>query len=79
MYVRKKPNRSGTTSVVIVDKSNNKVRYLKTIGISTDKCEIEELYRQGKRWIASTCGNRDMFAEHLFETVSCFPDMPTPQ
>jgi hypothetical protein len=64
MYVRKKPNRSGTTSVVILEKSDGKVRYLKTIGVSDDKSEIGKLYRQGKKWIAATRGERDMFTEH---------------
>jgi len=62
MYVRKESNRSGTTSVVIIDKSSGKVRYLKTIGISSDDKEIAEFYQQGKKWIESHCGNRDIFA-----------------
>jgi transposase len=62
MYVRKKNNRSGSTSVVIVDKSTGKIRYLKTIGVSSDRQEIEALLQQGKKWIAGYCGNRDMFA-----------------
>ena len=64
MYVRKKPNRSGSTSVVVVDKSKGKTRYLKTIGISSDEKEITELYRQGKKWIVAQCGVCDMFALH---------------
>jgi len=62
MYVRKKKNRSGSTSVAIVDKSNDKYRYVKTIGISSDEKEIAEFYRQGKKWISARTGNRDMFA-----------------
>jgi NH3-dependent NAD+ synthetase len=61
MYVRKKPNRSGSTSVVIVDKSGGKIRYLKKIGVSSDEATIAELYIQGKKWIATHCGARDMF------------------
>ncbi len=63
MYVRKKINRSGTTSVVIVDKSSGKVRYLKTIGVSSDEKEITAFCQQGKKWIERHCGNRDMFLE----------------
>ena len=63
MFVRKKINRSGSTSVVIVDKSTGKIRYLKTIGVSSDEQEIAILYQQGKKWIATHCGNRDMFSE----------------
>jgi len=65
MYVRKKKNRSGSTSVVIVDKSSGKIRYLHTIGVSSDERAISELYQQGKKWIAVQTGERDMFA--LFE------------
>jgi len=62
MYVRKKPNRSGSTSIVIVDKNTGKVRYLKTIGVSSDEKAIQALYLKGKQWIAAHCGNRDMFS-----------------
>ena len=64
MYVRKKPNRSGSISVVVVEKKVGKVHYLKTLGISSDAEEIEELYLQGKKWIAEQQGKRDMFLEH---------------
>jgi transposase len=63
MFVRKKSNRSGSTSVVIVAKSAGKTHYLKTIGVSSDGKEIAALYRQGKKWIAAHHGIRDMFAE----------------
>ena len=63
MYVRKKSNRSGSTSVVIVDKSSGKTRYLKTIGVSSDEQEIASFFEQGKKWIDFHCGNRDMFRE----------------
>jgi hypothetical protein len=47
MYVRKKKNRSGSTSVVVVDKSRGNIKYLATIGISSDIDEINLFYRQG--------------------------------
>jgi hypothetical protein len=58
MFVRKKSNRSGSTSVVIIDKSSGKICYLQTI-----EQEITSLCQQGKKWIDSHCGNRDMFRE----------------
>jgi transposase len=64
MYVRKKKNRSGSTSVVVVEKKNGKVRYLTTIGISNDISEIESLCKQGEKWIISARGDRDMFIEN---------------
>jgi hypothetical protein len=62
MSVRKKKNRSSTTSVVVVDKSNGRFRELKTIGISSDEQETAILCQRGKKWIDLHCGNRDMFS-----------------
>ena len=63
MFIRKKKNRSGTTSVVVIDKSGGRFRELKTIGVSSDEQEIVTLYQQGKKWIDLHCGHRDMFCE----------------
>ncbi|GHT35742.1 hypothetical protein FACS189415_4080 [Bacteroidia bacterium] len=67
MFVRKKKNRSGTTSVVIVSKCNGKTNYVKTIGSSSNVTGIEKLYQQGKNWLSAYLGERDMFAEHTRE------------
>lgn len=61
MFTRNKKNRSGTTSVVVVDKSSGVSREIKTIGVSKDPLEIESLHLQGKKWIASHCGQSDIF------------------
>jgi len=63
MYVRKKNNPSGVVSVQIIDKSQGVYKVLKTIGSSSDAKEVENLYQQGKRWIAIQSCDRDMFAE----------------
>jgi hypothetical protein len=47
MFVRKKKNRPGGTSVVTVDKSSGTIRYVKTIGISSEEKEIKDSYQQG--------------------------------
>ena len=65
MFIRKRKNRSGSTSVVVVDKSNGHFRELKTIGVSSDEKTISELYHQGEEWIATQTEGEDMFA--LFE------------
>ena len=65
MFVRRKPNRSGSTSVVVVEKRNGKTRYLRTIGVSSDPIEIEHLFMQGKRWVSEQTAGRDMFLEHI--------------
>ena len=67
MFVRRKSNRSGSIGVVVIEKRDGKACYLKTIGTSSDKKEIDELYAHGKRWIAQQIGQRDMFLEHARE------------
>lgn len=64
MFLRKKKNPSGIISIQVIDKSKGKYRVCKTIGSSSDAAEIEALYQQGKKWIMSACGNRDMFSEY---------------
>lgn len=56
MFVRKKKNRSGTTSVVVVDKSSGKFRELKTIGVSSSDSEIADLEIKAKAWIDQYTG-----------------------
>ena len=51
MYVKKKKNRSQTTSVVVCEKIKGKYKEHITIGISSDEEEIERLVKQGKEWI----------------------------
>ena len=43
MFLRKRKNSTGTISVVIVDKNNGKYKEIKTIGISSDPSEIDNL------------------------------------
>ena len=51
MFVRKRRNKSGTTSVVVVDKSSGQFKELTTIGVSSTLEEIAELEVQAQRWI----------------------------
>ena len=53
MFVKKKPNRSGSTTVVVVEKEKGASRYLRTIGTSSDPAEIAEYVHQGEAYIAS--------------------------
>lgn len=47
----RKKNRSGTTSVVVVDKSSGKFKELTTIGVSSSPEELDELERKARVWI----------------------------
>lgn len=46
MFVRKKPNKSGSVSIQIIEKVKRKNKIIKTIGRSTNKSEIDRLYRK---------------------------------
>lgn len=56
MFVRCKKNKSGSTSVQIVDKSSGKYVLFQTVGSSTDSIEIDFLIAKGKKIIASHGG-----------------------
>jgi len=51
MFVRKKPNKSGSVSVQVIDKSND-YRVVETIGSARDPAEVDRLVALGERFIA---------------------------
>ena len=63
MFIRKKKNRSGTTSIIVVKKVRGKFIRLRTIGSSSDNDELVRLYREGKSWIDNYQGGEDMFVD----------------
>lgn len=64
MFIRKKRNRSGTTSIVVVQKRKGVSREIITIGTSNDASVLESLYIKGKKWISSHLGEQDIFEVH---------------
>lgn len=56
MFVRCKKNKSGSTSVQIVDKSSGKYVLHQTVGCSTDSVEVDFLVTKAKKIIASHGG-----------------------
>ncbi len=60
MFVRRKKNRSGTTSVVVVDKHGGKFKELHTIGVSCDDTEITRMCLEGRKWIKSHLGIQEL-------------------
>ncbi|MBW8381486.1 MAG: IS1634 family transposase, partial [Youngiibacter sp.] len=64
MFVRKKKNRSGSTSIVVVNKVSGRTKYIKTIGISSDEQEVERLFRQGQEYLHNIGGQKDMFVSY---------------
>lgn len=60
MFIRRRKNKSGTTSVVVVDKSSGKFRELKTIGVASDDVEIEALERKAREWMSHYTGQMSL-------------------
>lgn len=61
MYVRRKPNRSGSTSVQVIQKIKGKNKVLKTIGCATTLQEIEKLELIGKQEIEKMLAQPKLF------------------
>ena len=60
MYIRKKKNKSGKISIQVIDKSTGTYKLVKTIGSSSNKQEIESLFKQGKDWIKDRLGQTEI-------------------
>jgi len=56
MFIRKRKNKSGTISVVVVDKSSGKFKELKTIGVTSSSENLAELEREARRWMDTHTG-----------------------
>jgi len=68
MFVRRKKNRLGSVSVVIVSKERGRFRKLQTIGVSANEDEIKRLYPEGQLWIRehfllNICGKKSCICE----------------
>jgi transposase len=58
MFVKKVKNRSGSTTVIIIDKSRGNYKVVETIGTSKDEKEISKYIKQGKELLESNFGNQ---------------------
>ena len=67
MFIKKKKNRSGTTSIVVAEKCHGKYLEHITIGVSSDTEKLHQLINEGKQWIANENKRRhpelDLFGE----------------
>ena len=73
--MRKRRNRSGSTSVVVIDKSSGKPKELACIGISSDKGEIDALVLKGQEWIRRYGGQTVLDVEGVGEALSRVDEM----
>lgn len=60
MFVRKKRNRSGSTSVVIVSKARGKFVEVKNFGTASSDSEIADLCNQAHKWLSSRGGQQEI-------------------
>ena len=51
MFVRKKINKSGTTSVVVIDKGGGTFRQVKSFGSSSDPDEVRKMCERASDWV----------------------------
>ncbi len=60
MFVRKKINRSGTISVVAVNKSRGKYVEVMKFGVANSEDEAEDLLRKAKLWLRTHDGQQEL-------------------
>ncbi len=65
MFVRKKKNKSGSTSIQIIKKLKGKYKVVKTLGSSKDKEEIKELYNQAQEAIPKMFNQLTFYEEKI--------------
>ena len=65
MFVRKKVNRSGTTSVVVVSKAQGKFTEVKKFGVAKSAEEAESLFRQAQAWLRTFGGQQEIDFDNL--------------
>ena len=67
MFIKKKKNRSGTTSIVVAEKTKGNYKELVTIGIAKDANDIDSLVNDGREWISKEESRRhpqlDLYGE----------------
>lgn len=64
MYVRKKKNRSGTVSVVVVSKSSGKYKEIKSFGSVASEEGTGSLCDAARRWISTYAGQEELDFEN---------------
>jgi hypothetical protein len=63
VFVRKKKNRSGSVSVVIVSKQSGRYKEIHSVGVSSVPSTIDQLYQEGLLWIEESAGMSNIFAQ----------------
>ncbi len=61
MFIKKKKNRSGTTSIVVAEKTKGSYKELVTIGVAKDANDIDSLVNDGREWLSKEESRRVLF------------------
>jgi transposase len=69
MYVRTKPNKSGSTSVQVISKERGKYKVVKTIGCATTRQEIDRLVELANQEIRKLANQSPLFHSERDELV----------
>ena len=65
MFVRKKKNRSGTTTIVVVNKRHGKFEEVRNFGTAKTESEVSELYSKAQHWLNTNGGQQSIDFEDL--------------
>ena len=58
MFVRKKKNRLGTTTIVVVNKRHGKFEEVRNFGTAKTESEVSELYSKAQHWLNTNGGHK---------------------
>ena len=65
MFVRRKKNRSGTTTIVVVSKRHGRFEEVKNFGTAKADVDVAKLYSDAQRWLATNDGQQSIDFESL--------------
>ena len=65
MFVRKKKNRSGTTTIVVVSKRHGRFEEVKNFGTAKADVDVAKLYSDAQRWLSTNGGQQSIDFENL--------------
>jgi transposase len=69
MFIRKKPNSSGSQSIQVIQKLNGRYKVVKTMGSATTRQEIEKLVYLAHQEIERLCGQPKLFISPSDEAI----------
>jgi len=70
VFVRKKHNKGGSTSILVVDKSHDSYKILKNFGCSSNVIELKKLVARAEDFILEKTGlNNSLFPEKEDEAI----------